>query len=734
MKKSALTKLIIALMLISSMIQSEMAFAGKDPIKGNVIERIMPTGDPNLDPNWDWTVDNAYWLYWGTGQNSGQAKRLPYFEGNCGIYPMLTSNNVPDIAKANGWELFARDFGTPTGFPTYPYFILYNKYRGILRVFLYNGTGQGYNHVFGELAFNNPATSSSALFALTSDDKCFLNDFDGNYKRFSMGVAEVFPNDWLFVDFDVKGYDPNTGSLPLNSMIDMKIWVRNNSMVELNGTLDLHGMLQDANLATRYKNVSGVNTLEKVTGSFLSASKNFKTLSSGLNDMTSYANSHPSAWWSSTLLGLAQGGVSTFVPGIGALAGFITSFTGSKSANHLYIPLQWRHDLTGTFNVTGTLTTSTPFFPHSFVIPGAPTDIPVNDTKRPFYSKPLGIYNVLSKPTLEYNVYSESAGSNCVWQPYPIEAYYCDYNVSKSFSLQNPLNISFNSQSGLNIISTEVSLIKNMNSFGGGPSLYLPNNLISTLSFGGSFIWNGDYSELMNYVIPDMINDYENKVALIIKCNSITNPLDTLVFLKVYPANKIENQNLNKPYHTTTISGPTTVYKRTNNTWFSNIYNGHGPYTYKWFKNGTQVSTAQNLTMNSGTSSFTLRLEVTDTYTNMTATSTMNVTVNSVIDPIEKSLSETPNEFKLHGNYPNPFNPTTTIKFDLKEDSKVTLKIYNTLGQEVRSLVNDTKEAGYHSVLWDGKNNQGSAVPSGLYIYRINAGNYVKSMKMMLVK
>jgi hypothetical protein len=93
-----------------------------------------------------------------------------------------------------------------------------------------------------------------------------------------------------------------------------------------------------------------------------------------------------------------------------------------------------------------------------------------------------------------------------------------------------------------------------------------------------------------------------------------------------------------------------------------------------------------------------------------------------------------PQDFTLEQNYPNPFNPTTTIRYALKEDVKVSLKIYNTLGQEVRTLVNEDQSAGFKEIMWDGKNNTGNVVPTGVYMYRIVAGNYVKSQKMMMVK
>ena len=86
-----------------------------------------------------------------------------------------------------------------------------------------------------------------------------------------------------------------------------------------------------------------------------------------------------------------------------------------------------------------------------------------------------------------------------------------------------------------------------------------------------------------------------------------------------------------------------------------------------------------------------------------------------------------PTEFALQQNYPNPFNPQTTIRFDLPAPSEVTLVIYDMQGRVVRTLVNGRKPIGIHNVTWDGTNNAGFSVSSGLYLYRINAG--LKALK-----
>ncbi len=104
-------------------------------------------------------------------------------------------------------------------------------------------------------------------------------------------------------------------------------------------------------------------------------------------------------------------------------------------------------------------------------------------------------------------------------------------------------------------------------------------------------------------------------------------------------------------------------------------------------------------------------------------------------DSITKSTgNNVPEDFALYQNYPNPFNPSTTIRFQVPADEYVEIKIYNALGQEVRSLVNGHYGAGMHSVVWNGRDNAGNKLASGLYVYRIQAGRFSRAMKMNLIK
>ena len=98
------------------------------------------------------------------------------------------------------------------------------------------------------------------------------------------------------------------------------------------------------------------------------------------------------------------------------------------------------------------------------------------------------------------------------------------------------------------------------------------------------------------------------------------------------------------------------------------------------------------------------------------------------------NLLPVPDQYGLHRNAPNPFNPATLIGYQLPEAGLVRLAIYNLLGQEVRVLVNETKEAGSFTAAWDGTDALGRRVASGVYLYRINAGAFSATRRMLLLK
>ncbi|MGB5530869.1 MAG: T9SS type A sorting domain-containing protein [Ignavibacteriaceae bacterium] len=87
------------------------------------------------------------------------------------------------------------------------------------------------------------------------------------------------------------------------------------------------------------------------------------------------------------------------------------------------------------------------------------------------------------------------------------------------------------------------------------------------------------------------------------------------------------------------------------------------------------------------------------------------------------------NDYRLSQNFPNPFNPTTTIEYSIKSPGDVSLKVYDILGTEVASLVNEVKEPGNYSVTFDAEN-----LPSGMYVYILSTGNFIDTKKFIILK
>jgi len=101
---------------------------------------------------------------------------------------------------------------------------------------------------------------------------------------------------------------------------------------------------------------------------------------------------------------------------------------------------------------------------------------------------------------------------------------------------------------------------------------------------------------------------------------------------------------------------------------------------------------------------------------------------------IFRSISANKPQFRLIGNYPNPFNPVTTIKYEVEKAGRVELTIYNLLGQKIRTLVNKQQPAGQYQVKWNGHNDRGRPLPSGVYLYRLRTEGFDQTQKMILLK
>lgn len=168
---------------------------------GGGIGRILLPGDQNLDP-WDWTIP-TYSLWYNTDKINPKTPSNPFLFNSAGrLYK--------DMYSSDGWMLVARDFGTPTAAIRLPFYILYNKYRGILRSVIYYPDDQEAvtNHSVMLSFDNNPGVHPALFnFAEKSPDKSYLNDYDPSARQTAIAFAS--PGSFIITDFNVIGYDPS---------------------------------------------------------------------------------------------------------------------------------------------------------------------------------------------------------------------------------------------------------------------------------------------------------------------------------------------------------------------------------------------------------------------------------------------------------------------------------------------------------------------------------------------
>jgi len=236
----------------------------------------------------------------------------------------------------------------------------------------------------------------------------------------------------------------------------------------------------------------------------------------------------------------------------------------------------------------------------------------------------------------------------------------------------------------------------------------------ATLS-GNTFTWKPNYDQAGVYSVTFKVTDKGGLTAtktVAIVVNNVNRPP---AFTVEIPNNQVV------PVHNVPVT-------------FEFIYKAEDPdgdqLTFRKISGPGEISTTGLFTWepvpDQAGKSYILIIEVTDG--SLTATSTRTIKVSDIVTGVEEETG-IPTEYSLMQNYPNPFNPATTIRFALPKESHVKLSVYNILGQEVATLVNGFMNAGYHKVTFDA-----TGLNTGMYIYKIQADNFVSMKKMMYVK
>jgi len=160
-------------------------------------------------------------------------------------------------------------------------------------------------------------------------------------------------------------------------------------------------------------------------------------------------------------------------------------------------------------------------------------------------------------------------------------------------------------------------------------------------------------------------------------------------------------------------------------------------YSQAWSPDHSKVVMAGHDSLSTSYSPFLYIYDITtDSFTATTGTNYFIPVfwVEETDVSVDEPADNLPGEFVLCSNYPNPFNPVTTLQYDLPEDAMVNITIYDMMGRIVNNLVSSQQNAGYKSIQWNATNNQGQPVSAGLYLYTIQAGKFRQTKKMVLLK
>lgn len=361
--------------------------------------RPMDASDPNNDPSWDFWDFGSYTIYYQGKDgaiHSLPGMSLPYYTPNQATYD---NSWHPDVLPADGWMLVKRDFGTPTAAPTTPYIMLYNKYRGILRVFMLNVWPTDYNQYSTTMGFNAAPSQTNyhaAMLTFSDQAHAFENDYDSQQQIITLGNMQSQLG-WGSFDFTVAGYDPNLTSKPY-VMLNFQVNGLNTSNLSLKG--NVFGTIdQLLNNAPVSGSKNGLQTIEQAIGQGVTYYKDTGTFMSSLQTATQDP-SNQNAWWLSAATQLVgayfTGGASAYVPWIAGAAGFLQSFIGGQSKAAPMQPMKFQVNLD--MKATGTITSTTQIDAPGFYVNA--TSSPLPSAAYPVQTIPWGVFNISQQPVV----------------------------------------------------------------------------------------------------------------------------------------------------------------------------------------------------------------------------------------------------------------------------------------------------------------------------------------------
>ncbi|MEM6558923.1 MAG: hypothetical protein AAF605_03985 [Myxococcota bacterium] len=341
-----------------------------------------PPIDPEPETPIDWEQDQLFQMCYFSAPGGCSLSRLPYFDGQ-GPASDLNTGSDRDITAADGWVLVYQRFGTEQEMVTTPFFVLYNTYRGLLRLFFFN-TMFSETYSYAMVGLKQPFPGQTGPLFNFGDPGYFSDGFDESKEI--VALIEMAPAQWSYADFEVTGYTPE---LPMDSTLEFEVWGFIESDVSLDGTLTLDQVFRGGGGGGGNATLAAVQNVEKRVKEGYKWHKNVK---GAIDSLQGKVSENPGTWWADLIGPVVEGAKLGPIAGAAAgVAGFFKSFLFPGKAN-----ARQTLNFEGELELAGTIETQTDNYILKFRTPGAPLSEP-DDHLAPFYDKPLGIYNI-SRP------------------------------------------------------------------------------------------------------------------------------------------------------------------------------------------------------------------------------------------------------------------------------------------------------------------------------------------------
>lgn len=396
MKRFQIPFLFLALLLIISSCKkntTEIEKKDRELLNSRVtkVSNIVDPNDPNLNATWNWWTYQSHRMYYSPNGSITNIQTLDKF------LPFYTQGNILntgpelDIYPEDGWVLAFKDFGTPTRPIDFPFFALYNKYRGTFRVMLYNAQQTQSSYLKGELSFVNPSYAGALMTLNAEGNQAFIDSYDRSVKDHQITTVNQFA-DWIVFDFNLAGYDPNYSP---NAGLKLQIHRVDETSMTLNST------------AFTLNEVVKKSTPGGQGSSFANAINNGYNIFDSVNDLKGVLDEKVKDSSTGFLHNILNSSYVQAVPIIGKALGVIRAFIGGTTKPAPRQPMKFE----GTLNFTGLATLGNTLYSRTFSLSSSST---VLSDYKPVQTINWGIFNIGTMPKLNISVV-EGYDSDCKW-------------------------------------------------------------------------------------------------------------------------------------------------------------------------------------------------------------------------------------------------------------------------------------------------------------------------------